>query len=223
MSEYNDGHRARLDNKSNTVGFENLEDHEQLEKFLFAVERRRDTNKIAHNLLNRFGSLYGVLTASAEDLVSVEGVGKRMAQVLHDIYDFMGSAERSKPNFKVFNTTEDIGEYAKTLFYNKLTENLYMISLNSQYMAYRFNNLSKGNGRETPVYIPEILRLALRNNAYAVVIAHNHPSGDLTPSQADIDVTIDLYKAFKAIEIELVDHIIVGGGKYASMKELGLF
>ena len=96
MSDYNDGHRARLDKKSNIVGFENLEEHEQLEKFLFAVEKRRDTNKLAHRLIERFGGLYGVLSASVDDLVKVEGVGNRMAQVLHDIYDFMGSAERSR-------------------------------------------------------------------------------------------------------------------------------
>ena len=227
MSDYNDGHRARLDKKSNIVGFENLEEHEQLEKFLFAVEKRRDTNKLAHRLIERFGGLYGVLSASVDDLVKVEGVGNRMAQVLHDIYDFMGSAERSKlcggKNFPVFKTMEDIGNYAKTLFYNKLTENLYMVSLNSRYMAYRFNNISRGSSQEAPVYIPEILKLALRNEANAVVIAHNHPSGNLTPSQADIDITIDLYNGFRAIEIEFVDHIIVGGGEYVSMKELGIF
>lgn len=227
MTDEHLGHRKRLDEKSYLTGFENLEEHEQLEKFLFAVLRRGNTNELAHRLLREFGGLYGVLTASVADLEKVDGVGHRIAEVLHDIYAFMCSAERSRlraaKGVHIFRTIDDMGNYAKTLFYDEMIESMWLISLNNRYVAYRNNKLYRGNNNETHVYIPEIVKVALRNDAKSVVIAHNHPSGDLTPSQADIDVTIDLFKALKTVEIDLIDHIIVGGGDYVSLRKLGVF
>jgi DNA repair protein RadC len=223
------GHRQRLDDKSNLVGFEFMEEHEQLEKILFAVIPRGNTNEIAHRLLEQCGSLYGVLTADVEELTKVEGVGNRAAQFLHDLCPILGCVERcmmrenQHKHSMDLSTAEAMGKYAKTLFYGKLNEAFYMVSLNKKLQAYRFDKISDGNADETPVYIQQVVKLALRTNAYAVLITHNHPAGTLTPSRADLDTTVSLHGAMDAVGISLLDHIIVGGGDVVSLKQMGLF
>ena len=223
------GHRQRLDDKSNLLGFEFMEEHEQLEKLLFAVIPRGNTNVIAHQLLDQFGSLYGVLTADVEELTKVEDVGNRTAQFLHDLCPLLGCVERcmlrenQHKRYADLSTVEAMGKYAKTLFYGKLNEAFYMVSLNKKLQAYRFDKISDGSADETPVYVKEVVRLALRTNAYAVLITHNHPAGTLTPSRADLDTTVSLHRAMDAAGISLLDHIIVGGGDFISLKQMGLF
>ena len=222
------GHRKRLDDKSNRIGFEFMEEHEQLEKLLFVAIPQGNTNVIAHRLLKQCGSLYGVLTAEPEELVKVDGVGNRVAQYLHDLYPLLGSVERCmmrehEKEYPCIRTVEARGEFVKTLFYGKLVENLYMISLNKRFQAYRFDKISEGSAEEAPVYIQEMVKQALRTKAYYVIIAHNHPSGDLNPSQADITVTRELYRGLDAVGITLLDHIIVGGGRFVSLKHLEVF
>ena len=222
-----DGHRKRLDEKSKRLGFEFLEEHEQLEKLLFVPIPRGNTNVIAHNLLERFGSLFGVLTADIEELCKVEGVGNRTAHYLHDLYAIKGCIERSElakgeKGGPVLDSYDKMGEFSKTLFYGKLHEVFYMISLNKKLQVYRIDMISRGSSDETPVYIQEVAREALLNRAANVIVAHNHPLGTLRPSQADIDTTIELAKAFNAIGITMLDHIIVGGGEFISLKKIGV-
>lgn len=223
------GHRQRLDDKSNLVGFEFMEEHEQLEKILFGVIPRGNTNLIAHRLLEQCGSIYGVLTAEVEELTKVEGVGNRAAQFLHDLCPILGCVERcmlresQHKHYVDLSTAEAMGKYAKTLFYGKLNEVFYMISLDKKMRAYRFDKISNGSADETPVYVQEVVKLALRTNAYAVVIAHNHPAASLTPSRADLNTTVSLHRAMDAVGISLLDHIIVGGGEFISLKQMGLF
>ena len=222
-----EGHRKRLDEKSNLFGFEFLEEHEQLEKLLFVPIPRGNTNVIAHNLIERFGSLFGVLTADAEELCKVEGVGKRTAHYLHDLYALRGCIERSElakgeKGGPILDSHDKMGKYAKTLFYGKLYEAFYMISLNKKFQVYKIDMISRGSSDETPVYIQEAARKALLNRAANVIVAHNHPLGVLTPSQADIDTTVELARAFNTIGINLLDHIIVGGGEFISLKKIGI-
>ena len=97
-----------------------------------------------------------------------------------------------------------------------------MISLNNKLQAYRIDMISRGSSDETPVYIQEVAREALLNRATNVIVAHNHPHGTLRPSQADVETTIRLAKAFNTIGITLLDNIIVGGGEYISLKKIGI-
>ncbi len=222
------GHRKRLDEKTVRWGFENLEEHEQLEKLLFAVIPRGNTNVIAHQLLDEFGTLYRVLTADTEALSKVEGVGNRTAQFLHDLFPLLASVERSMYkesalDYPDVSTAEAMGIYAKTLFYGKLRENVYLVSVNKRLQAFRADKISEGSMEETPVYLQEAVKLALSNGARSVFLAHNHPSGALHPSYEDIRVTGDLYQAFKTVGISLLDHIIVGGGEYLSLRNHGVF
>ena len=227
MAGLHDGHRKRIDDKTKMLGFERLEEHEQLEKLLFNVVSQANTNPLAHQLIAEFGSLYGVLTAPVENLMLVPGVGNRVAQYLHDLFPLLGCVERSMmveagKKYPVLDTTEKRGVYAKGLFYGKLTEQCFMVSLNKKNQAYRFDLASQGDAEETPIYTKEIIKLALRTDANSVIIAHNHPSGTLVPSQADIRCTKELMAGLEAVGITLDDHIIVGHGEYISMKELGI-
>ena len=129
-----EGHRKRIDDKSRIMGFEFLEEHEQLEKILFSVIPRGNTNEIAHELLDLFGSLKGVLMADVVSLQSVEGVGTRTAEFLHDLAPILGVVERAikdENKENVLDSDEKIGEYVKTFFYGKSVESLFMFSLSS--------------------------------------------------------------------------------------------
>ena len=129
----------------------------------------------------------------------------------------------NEKQFPVLGTVEDKGAFAKSLFYGKLTECCYMVSLNKKKQAYRFDKVSEGGENETPLYVKELVRLALRTNADSVMMVHNHPSGKLIPSRSDMTATQELFRSMDAVGIELVDHIIVSCGDYISLKQMGLF
>ena len=221
------GHRKRLDEKVIRFGFEFLEEHEQLEKILFVAIPQGDTNALAHRLLDKCGSLYGVLTADVEELLKVEGVGRRTAHFLHDLFPLLGCTERcmlrenQNPHPRL-KTAEDRGKYVKSLFYGKLIENFYMVSLDKHLRAFRFDKIASGNSIEVPVYISEVVKLALRNNASYVILAHNHPGGNLNASADDIYITRNLSAGLRTVGIELLDHIIVSHGDFSSMKSLDI-
>lgn len=216
------GHRKRIDEKSKLMGLDLLEEHEQLEKLLFAVIPRGNTNEIAHNLLDEFGSLYGVLTADAERLQNVNGVGKRTAEFLGDMLPLLGIAERSMLSGRekpILDTAEKMGNYAKTLFYGKVVENLYMISLDSSMRVIRYDKISEGTATSTSVSLHKIAKLAILNEAYAVILAHNHPGGRCEPSISDISLTRDINDALASLDVVLADHIIVASGKWINLKK----
>lgn len=222
------GHRARLDEKAERLGFEFLEEHEQLEKILFVAVPQGNTNPMAHSLLEQCGSLYGVLTADVEELIRVPGVGRRTAQYLHDLLPLLGCVERCMLNegeraYPCLKKTEEMGAYAKTLFYGKLVECFYMISLNRHFQVFRFDKLSQGTVDETAVYIRETVKTAIRTGAKYVIIAHNHPGRTLLPSLADQTTSRALCDGLHTVGIELLDHIIVSHGEFISLKQLGVF
>ncbi len=223
MKELHSGHRSRIDTKARLMGLEFLEEHEQLEKLLFAVIPRGNTNEIAIKLINEFGSIYGVLCADVEQLRAVDGVGTRTAEFLHDMMPLLGIVERAamQSNSKriTLDTTEKIGEYAKQFFYGKLVENLYMISLNSANEVMRFDKISEGTATAASVSMHIIAKRAILNEASAVILMHNHPGGRLEPSMADITMTRDVKEALSSLGISLIDHIIVACGKWISMNE----
>lgn len=217
--ELHSGHRGRLDEKSRIIGLEFLEEHEQLEKLLFAVIPRGDTNAIAHALLNRFGSVYGVLTAEVEHLREVQGVGVRTAEFLHDLMPLFGIVERSIMGSGriILDTPEKMGAYAKSLFNGKVVENLYMISLNVSRQIIRVDKIAEGTATASNVSLKKIARLAVLNEAYSIVLAHNHPGGTPEPSYADISITNEIKRVLENVGVALLDHIIVACGKWYSM------
>ena len=213
MSNLHDKHRERMDEKSDWVGLENLQEHEVLEKLLFAVIPRGNTNEIAKELCDRFGGIGYVLGADVKDLMKTEGVGKRVAYFLHELPQILGIVERSLEfDKKHIKDHQAACKYAETLFRDKVTECFYMICLNSRGYVLKHTLLSKGVSDEVHVYIRNIVHTALQCGAHSVIVAHNHPGGTTEPSFADVKLTENIATALSILGIELYESVIVARG-----------
>lgn len=211
------GHRKRLNDKVQKLGMEFLAEHEQLEKILFTVVPRGDTNPIAHALLDKFGTISAVLMASPEDLKKIDGVGSRTAEFLSSLPSVLGIVERSLKGAKIkLNTTENIGTFASTLFYGKLYESVYIIFLDYKDGLIGYEKLSDGTTNTSSLYVRRVIDSAIKNKASSIILTHNHPSGDCNPSSNDDRITKLVGEALQALDIKLKDHIIVGTDEFYS-------
>jgi len=215
------GHRMRLDKKVIEKGLEMLEPHEQLEHLLFAVIPRGDTNALAHRLLDKFVTVAGVINADVEELMTIDGVGKRTAMFLTSLPQLLGIVERSisveaPPKLE---TTEDVATFVRSYFYGKLTEEIYVMSLNSSFRLLAVSKLSEGAPNEAYIYPSLAVKQAIRDNASVVIIAHNHPCGLVNPSKDDITLSAKLHGAFKSVDIQFKDSVIIAGSEYYSIAE----
>ena len=215
-------HRQRLNKKVEEFGLDSLEEHEQLEWLLFAVIPRGDTNATAHRLLKRFVTIAGVLSADPAELQEIEGVGSVAARFLSQLPALLGIVERSMkdkpPSFKNY---EDAEKYIQSFFYGRLTESAYIFCLNSSYRLLSVKRLNDGGTGEIAIIPSRVARIALRENASAVVIAHNHPCGRVNPSINDIRMTRTLNEVFEVLGIELFDSVIVSNDSICSLKRNG--
>lgn len=222
MSEH-EGHRKRLRERAAQTGLEGFQPHEVLELLLSETIPRKDVNPLAHALIDRFGSFSGVLNAAREELLQVPGVGERTADHLSMQVAFFRYYRhdrwRGRPRL---NTRRDAGEYCTTLYDRQLTERMYLICLDVHKAVLASEILAIGTVDETPVYPRAVVECALRHHAHSAILVHNHPGGSLDPSQGDIRITALLEQALGVVGIELLDHIIVAGESYASMRTLGL-
>lgn len=205
-----EGHRQRLTDRFLSEGLEGFEEHEILELLLFYALPRVDTNAIAHELMNTFGSLAAVLEADPKDLERVSGIGPKAAVFLAMVPDVFRAYERSKLGKKPsLRSIADACGFARTLLFGKPFEQFYVIWLGTQNRVIHYERLSEGSVNESPVYIGRLASKALRHHAVKCVIAHNHPGGSVKPSKADIETTQSVLNALAVLGIELVDHIIV--------------
>ena len=217
QKDIHEGHRQRLYRKSHILGLEFLEPHEQLEKLLYAVIPRGDTNEVAHRLFITFGSIKDVLCADVKSLVDVDGVGPKTAEFLHDLPILLGIVERcifTKEHADILDTPDKIGEYVKSMFYGHVVEILYAICLNSKKKLISSYKISEGTAEQTSVSVHKIARLAILNEANYVVLAHNHPGGRCEPSMADLKMTAKVRTALNTLGIQLMGHVIVAGDEY---------
>lgn len=218
------GHRQRMREKAELTGFQFLPEHEQLEMILYAVIKRGNTNEIAHDLLERFHSIYGVLTADMSELVKIKGVGIGVAEFLHTLLPISGIVERSKAAYEsggevVFDHIDSTVRFLRSLFTDLISERLYAVYLNKTYRVIKYESLSDGSMDGLHFDIPSAIRSALLNNAYYIVLAHNHPSGNMKPSSADLRATGDFAAAARAVGITLLDHVILSSNSYYSYRE----
>ncbi len=218
MSDLHKDHRKRMDEKSQAAGLHNMPEHEVLEKILFAVIPRGNTNEIAKELCDRFGGIGNVLTADVGELMEIKGVGKRAAYFLHELPDILGIVERSLNCIESkIKSREDACRYVKTFFYGKVTEQFYMISLTSTGHIIKHNKISEGVTNEVHVYARNVAQTAMQNKAHSVIIAHNHPGGTAEASWGDVQCTREIEKALKTLGIELYDSIVVARGEGRSV------
>jgi len=218
------GHRQRIDAKVKSIGLDAMPQHEQLEYMLYQIIAQGDTCPIAHELLQKFGSLERVFHASERELMQVNGVGARTAKFISQIPAIAGIYQRSimGGNVTILDSIEKIGEFATTLFGGKLIEEVYIISLAANKRLLRHDRIATGGVSNAPIYVRNIIDVVMASKAHSVVMAHNHPSGELLPSADDVMVTQKVAAALGAIDVKLLDHVIVSGKKYVSLRKSGI-
>ena len=217
-----EGHRKRLRDRYMETGFDGFAPHEVLELVLQAAIPRQDTKKIAYELIDTFGNINNVFNASVEELAACKGIGEGSAVWLHLITDTVRYCDKQKiKKIKTLRTSTDFGEYAVPLLSHLPDETFYAIALDASCNIVRCENMGKGNSAEVLVNIRQLATLAIKNNASAVVLAHNHPSGILEASYEDIEFTQKVKSILSALGIMLLDHIIVSDGDYISFGSKG--
>ena len=218
-----DGHRARKKEQFRIHGLDAFADHEALELLLFYAIPRVDTNPIAHRLIERFGSLDGVLSAPPEELEKVEGVGESAATLLSLILPLVRRSRTTaaKPPV-IIGTTQDAGNYFVDLFFGMREERLYEACLDAKGKLLRCAKVADGSVDAVSVNIRVIVENALKCGASAVVLSHNHPSGVALPSADDNATTLAVYDALRTVDIRLLDHIIVADDDFVSIRDNGL-
>ena len=219
-----DGHRQRIKDRFLKEGLDNFEEHQVLELLLFYAIPRVDTNPIAHELLLRFGSLAQVLEATPEELEKVPGIGQNAA-VLLSMITAVGRyylVNRSMQE-RILTTIDRCGEYLIPFFHGRRNETVFLLCLDAKCKVLGCKELGEGSVNSAAVPIRRIVEVALGLNATSVVLAHNHPSGLALPSGEDVQTTRRVAAALDAVEISLVDHIIVADGDFVSMAQSGLY
>ncbi|HHU21858.1 MAG TPA: DNA repair protein RadC [Clostridiales bacterium] len=218
-----DGHRERMKKRFLQYGLDNFDDHNVLELLLFYALPRRDLNPLAHNLLNHFGSLSGVLEASIEDLKRVPGMGENAAILLKLVPQVSRRYLISKnSDYDILDSVTKAGQYLMPLFMYERDEVVYMICLDAKRKVISCREISRGVVNTAEVSIRKIVEFALANNATSVIISHNHTSGIALPSYEDEMTTLQIKAALEMVGITLADHIIVAGDDYVSLAESGL-
>ena len=221
MSIHKD-HRQRMRKRFEEEGLDHFSDIQVLEFLLFYAIPRQDTNPIAHALLERFGSLPQVLEAPVEELEKVPGVGHHSAQLLSLIpaltrYYHRKSAEQGLR----MRTVSACCNYLKQQFIGRRTEVVYLMCLDAKCKMLSCQEVGEGSVNSANVSVRRIVELALRANATSVILAHNHPSGLASPSGEDIQTTYQVASALSAVDVQLVDHIIVADDDYVSLAQSG--
>lgn len=222
MAHENDGHRARLRQRMLQEGLSAFQDHEILEMFLFQSSPRKDTNKLAHTLINNFGSLAGVLNASAEQLMSVKEVGEVTACNIALIKEIWLRCKRSEAERIRLDGMRSIVEYARRLLVECYTERLIVVYLDEG-TNFLFREESTSNDSQcVQTSVKNIVSTALRVGAAGVVLFHCHVKGPCKPSDDDVIFTEKLTMALSGVNLVLLEHIIFNGyNEYYSFYSTG--
>jgi DNA repair protein RadC len=218
------GHRERLRERAMAGGLAALPDYELLELFLFRSIPKKDVKPLAKQLLARFGSLSAVLGATPEELRTVKGVGETVALDLKLLHEASVRAAREQVAKRpVISSWSALMAYVKTALAHEAREQFRVLFLDKKNQLIADEVLGRGTVDHAPVYPREVMRRALELSASAVILVHNHPSGDPTPSAADIDMTRQVVEAGRSLRIAVHDHLIAARDGVASLKALGLF
>ncbi len=217
------GHRERLRERAAQGGLGALPDYEFVELLLFRTFPRGDVKPLAKALVARFGSAAGVLTASLDELRSVPGVGEAAALDLKAVQEAAGRISRATVHDRpVISSWTALLDYVRTAIQHEGREQFRVLFLDKKNQLIRDEVMNHGTVDHAPVYPREVVRRALELSASALILVHNHPSGDPSPSGADISVTKEIVAAAKTLNIAVHDHLIVGRKGVESLKSRGL-
>ena len=227
----NEGHRDRLRRRYREAGAHALADHELVELYLFEFIPRVDTKPMAKELLDRFGNLEGVLNATALELRGIRGIGPKAA----DAMSVLASIHRRSLENRVYEKVvlsswkelsdylhAELGAYLRAEMGFLPREQFRALYLNKKNALIANEVLGEGTVDHAPAYPREVIKRAIELSATAVILVHNHPSGDPTPSRADIHMTQQIMEAGKPLGLVVHDHIVMGRDGHASLKGLGL-
>ena len=216
------GHRERLKQRFLEEGLDNFTDIQVLELLLFFAIPVKDTNPIAHALLDHFGSLSQVLEADVEELKKVSGVKDHSATLLALVIELCRYYQvNCVQQVQILTTLEDCGRYLVPRFFGRTRETVFLLCLDAKCKVLCCKELGEGSVNTAAISVRKVVETALAANATTVVLAHNHPSGIAVPSNEDIQTTQRVAAALQAVEIHLADHIVVAEGDYVSMVQSG--
>ncbi|MBS0243855.1 MAG: DNA repair protein RadC [Proteobacteria bacterium] len=217
------GHRSRLRARFRTGGDEAIADYELIEMILFRVFPRGDTKPLAKRLLARFGSFAGVVNAPSERLAEIEGIGTRATEEIKLIRAAAFRLMKSELiGRQVLSSWTQVIDYCRATQGYDDRERFRILFLDKKNQLIADEIQQEGTVDHTPVYVREVIKRALELAATAIILVHNHPSGDPTPSRADIDMTRVIIEAARPLGVVIHDHLIVGRNGHASLKALKL-
>ena len=217
------GHRDRLRTKLLARGAGALDDYELLETLLFAFIPRRDVKPIAKALLARFGSVSAVLAAEPQQLIAVSGIGETVAAYIKTVSELTARAAREEiASRTVISSWTSLLAYVQSELQHEPREQFRVLFLDRKNQLILDELMNVGTVDQAPVYPREIARRALELSASSLILVHNHPSGDPTPSRADIEMTREIISALSPLEITVHDHLIAGRAGVTSFKSSGL-
>jgi DNA repair protein RadC len=216
------GHRERLRHRLVSAGADTLPDYELLEVILFASNPRTDVKPLAKDLLDQFGGFAELLSTEPEALTKA-GLSLAAIAALKTVREaalrLMRSELRERP---VVNAWDKLIDYCTAQIAHGKVEEFHILFLDRKNVLIRHERQQRGTVDHTPVYTREVIKRALELGASALILVHNHPSGDPTPSKADIAVTKDIIKAAAPLGVAVHDHLIIGRGRHTSLRDLGM-
>jgi len=217
------GHRARLRERLIETGGEGMPDYELIEYLLSLVTPRKDTKPLAKALLEEFGGIGGLLAAGPEALMHVKGMGETSIAALKIVQATALRLLRNELDERpVLSNWQAVLDYLRAEMAHHPIERVRVLHLNSRNMLIRDELVSEGTIGEAAVHVREIVKRAIHFASAAIILVHNHPSGDPQPSRADIDLTRKTIEAAKQFDITVHDHVVIGTKGHASLRAMGL-
>ena len=217
-----EGHRQRLKARFRAEGLDDFSEVQVLELLLFYAVPRRDTNPMAHELLDRFGTLAQVMETPVEELEKVVGPSAATLLSLMTALTRYYMVSRSG-QATILSSTEECGDYLLSRFLGRRNETVFVLCLDAKCKVLGCREMGEGSVNSASVPIRRIVETALSLNATSVVLAHNHPSGLAIPSADDVQTTRRLAVALDAVDILLADHFVVADDEYVSLAQSGLY
>ena len=216
----NKGHRERMRARFKKGGMEAMADHEVIELLLYYAIPRRDTNKLAHRIMREFGSLHNLFEADAAEIQKRCGLSENTATLLSMVIPLARRYDISKWGRRInFVSTKSLADYIKTLFIGQTAECFYLLCLDNRVSLISATLLQRGTLDRAELYPREIMKCVMNSDAAFVIMAHNHPSGNLDISNADVLTTKRLISMLSEVEVVVLDHIICGGMNYISFAD----
>lgn len=217
-----DGHRSRLRQRFLNEGLDHFTDIQVLELLLFYCIPRRDTNPLAHELLNQFGSLSQVMEAPVEELRKVNGMGEGAATFLSLITQVGRSYLKDRTSsVKMLPTLESCAKFLQPYFFGERVETVYILCLDAKCRLLCCKKISQGDVNSTNLSIRKIVEIALGTNASSILLAHNHPGGMAIPSYADIQATMNIASIMNSVDVNFIDHLVICDDDYVSLMQSG--